>query len=75
MQDICPTDVSEHLAMGSYDAVGYALAVDAFTHAGPASAARIPTTVCAQPFQPGVHLASDDVGAHLDVASGHGPLL
>ena len=54
VQDICPADVSEHLAMGSYDAVGYALAVDAFTHSGPASAARIPTTTCTQPFQPGV---------------------
>jgi len=54
VQDICPNDTSEHLAMGSYDAVGYALAVDAFTHAGVASASRVPTTVCAQPFQPGV---------------------
>src|SRR3954453_390242 len=54
VQDICPADVSEHLAMGSYDAVGYALAVDAFTHAGSASAARVPAMVCAQPLQPGV---------------------
>ena len=58
VQDICPTDVSEHLAMGSYDAVGYALAVDAFDHPGPARADRIPTGVCAQPFQPGVDSAS-----------------
>ena len=55
VQDICPADVSEHLAMGSYDAVGYALAVDAFTHPGTASAARIATSVCTQPFQPGVN--------------------
>jgi len=54
VQDVCPADVSEHLAMGSYDAVGYALAVDAFTHAGTASAARIAQTVCTQPLQPGV---------------------
>src|SRR4051812_11869489 len=33
VQDICPNDMSEHLAMGSYDPVGYALAIDAFTHA------------------------------------------
>src|SRR5205823_3096896 len=32
VQQICPNDTSEHLAMGSYDAVGYALAADAFTH-------------------------------------------
>ena len=54
VQDVCPNDTSEHLAMGSYDPVGYALAVDAFTHPGVASVSRVPTTVCAEPFQPGV---------------------
>jgi triacylglycerol esterase/lipase EstA (alpha/beta hydrolase family) len=58
VQDICPADTSEHLAMGSYDAVGYALALDALTHAGPADPARIAATVCAQPFQPGVNPAT-----------------
>jgi triacylglycerol esterase/lipase EstA (alpha/beta hydrolase family) len=55
VQDICPNDSSEHLAMGSYDAVGYALAVDAFTHAGTANQGRIPPSVCAQPFHEGVN--------------------
>jgi triacylglycerol esterase/lipase EstA (alpha/beta hydrolase family) len=55
VQDICPNDVSEHLAMGSYDPVGYALAVDAFSHESLADPARISPTVCAQPFQPGVN--------------------
>ena len=54
VQQICPADTSEHLAMGSYDAVGYALAVDALSHEDVADAARIPPSVCAQPFQPGV---------------------
>jgi hypothetical protein len=54
VQQICPADVSEHLAMGTYDPVAYALALDAFTHGGLADPARIPATVCAQPFQPGV---------------------
>jgi hypothetical protein len=54
VQQVCPTDVSEHLAMGSYDAVGYALAVDALSHESVADPARIPASVCAQPFQPGV---------------------
>lgn len=54
VQDLCPSDVSEHLAMGSYDAVGYALTVDAFTHRGVAQADRIDSAVCTQPFQPGV---------------------
>ena len=58
VQDICPNDTSEHLAMGSYDPVGYALAVDAFTHAGVASAARVPVTTCTQLFQPGVDAAT-----------------
>jgi hypothetical protein len=54
VQSVCPADVSEHLAMGSYDAVGYALAIDAITHRGPADPARIAASVCTQPFQPGV---------------------
>ena len=48
VQQICPNDISEHLAMGSYDAVGYALAIDAFTHSGAADPSRIPATVCAR---------------------------
>jgi triacylglycerol esterase/lipase EstA (alpha/beta hydrolase family) len=54
VQQVCPNDASEHLAMGSYDPVGYALAVDAFSHEDLADPARIPATVCAEPFQPGV---------------------
>jgi hypothetical protein len=40
--------------MGTYDPVAYALAVDAFTHSGPADPTRISGSVCTQPFQPGV---------------------
>ena len=58
VQEICPTDASDHLAMGTYDAVGYALAIDALTHVGPADPKRIDPTVCAQPFQPGVDPAT-----------------
>ena len=58
VQQICPNDASDHLAMGSYDPVGYALAVDAFSHESLADPARIPITVCAQPFQPGVDPAT-----------------
>jgi triacylglycerol esterase/lipase EstA (alpha/beta hydrolase family) len=54
VQQVCPGDTSEHLAMGSYDAVGYALAVDAFSRGDVADPARIPASVCTQPFQPGV---------------------
>jgi hypothetical protein len=54
VQSICPTDVSEHLAMGSYDPVGYALAYDAFTHGGLAEASRVPLSTCTMLYQPGV---------------------
>jgi len=63
VQEVCPGHVADHLAMGSYDPVGYALAIDAVTHAGPAQASRIAATVCAEPFQPGVDpstFAQDD---------------
>jgi hypothetical protein len=58
VQDVCPADISEHLAMGTYDPVGYALAADAFNHKGPASPRRIPAAACAQALQPGVDPAN-----------------
>jgi triacylglycerol esterase/lipase EstA (alpha/beta hydrolase family) len=67
VQQICPNDVSDHLAMGTYDPVAYALVIDALTHSGVADPARIPSTVCAQPFQPGVDPATfaSDYGSFL----------
>jgi pimeloyl-ACP methyl ester carboxylesterase len=58
VQDLCPNDTADHLQLGSSDAVGYALAIDALTHAGPAEAARVPATTCLQPAQPGVNPAT-----------------
>ncbi len=40
IQDLCPLDPSEHLAIGTQDYVAYALAVDALEHSGPADPAR-----------------------------------
>ena len=57
-QDVCPTNLSEHLSIGTYDAVAYALAMDAFSNDGPADPARIALTVCAEPFMPGVNPAT-----------------
>lgn len=54
LQDVCPANTADHLAIGSYDAVAHALAVDALTNDGPADPARIDLAVCARPFQPGV---------------------
>ncbi|MBV8429516.1 MAG: hypothetical protein JO244_00010 [Solirubrobacterales bacterium] len=58
VQQICPGDTSDHLAMGTYDPVAYALAVDAFSHEGLADPSRISPLVCAEPFQPGVDPAT-----------------
>ncbi len=54
LQDVCPADVSEHLAIGTSDPVAYALAIDAFTHPGPARPSRIDPSVCSQQYMPGV---------------------
>jgi pimeloyl-ACP methyl ester carboxylesterase len=53
-QDICPLNVADHFAIGSYDPVGFAIAMDALTHDGPAVPARIARSTCLQTFQPGV---------------------
>jgi hypothetical protein len=54
VQRLCPLDLSDHLAMGTYDPVAYALAVDAFTHRGPAKPARVPAATCSQVLMSGV---------------------
>jgi len=57
-QDVCPTSTADHLSIGTYDPVAYALTIDAFDHPGPADPKRIPLTVCAQPLHPGVDPAT-----------------
>ena len=42
IQDVCPADPSEHLAIGTQDYVAYDLAIDALEHPGPADPARAP---------------------------------
>jgi len=54
VQSICPADLSEHLAMGSYDPVGYALAIDAFSRGAVAKPSDVPLSVCLSLLQPGV---------------------
>jgi pimeloyl-ACP methyl ester carboxylesterase len=54
LQDVCPADTSEHLAIGTYDNVAYELAVDALTHPGPADPARIAASACETALMPGV---------------------
>jgi triacylglycerol esterase/lipase EstA (alpha/beta hydrolase family) len=54
-QDVCPLSLADHMTLGSSDAVGYALAMDAFRNAGPASPARIKQSACLQPFHEGIN--------------------
>lgn len=54
LQDVCPANIAEHLAIGTYDPVAYALAMDALTHPGPADPARISASVCTEALMPGV---------------------
>jgi Putative serine esterase (DUF676) len=71
IQQICPLDVSEHLAIGTYDPVAYAIAIDALTHAGPADPSRLTgTDVCRQLLMPGVNpltFATDEASSVADV--------
>ncbi len=56
-QDVCPARPVDHVTISTGDAVGYALALDALTHDGPADAGRFDITTCAQPFIPGTNPA------------------
>lgn len=66
VQDLCPVHVADHVKAVSYDAVVYALAVDALTHDGPAEPSRIDRSVCLQEFPPGVDPA-DGAGGYANV--------
>ncbi|HUE28881.1 MAG TPA: hypothetical protein VMP89_19055 [Solirubrobacteraceae bacterium] len=63
VQDICPDDTSEHLALGSYDPVTWALLLDALNHPGPAVPARVGLTPCTEQFMPGVDPATFPMNA------------
>jgi hypothetical protein len=52
LSDVCPGRPEEHLSIAA-DAVAYALVIDAFTHPGPASAARFDPATCTHAAMPG----------------------
>lgn len=52
--DVCPGHVADHLSMGTFDAVAYALVVDALGHDGPARASRVDRAACLAPLHEGV---------------------
>jgi lipase (class 2) len=75
VQDICPADTTEHLGLGTYDSVAYALAIDALNNDGPADPKRISSGVCAQPLMPGVNpvtFPTDSAKAAFDVETSSG---
>ena len=57
VQRICPVHLADHLSMGTTDPVGWAVALDAITHDGPARSARVFRTVCLRDVMPGVQRA------------------
>ncbi len=73
IQQICPLDVSDHLAIGTYDPVAYAIAIDALTHPGPADPSRlIGTGLCRQLLMPGVDpvtFATDEASSVAEVGA------
>jgi hypothetical protein len=76
IQDLCPLDPSEHLAIGTQDLVAYDLAVDALEHPGPAdptrAAASDPGICTPLALMPGINPATyptDLAGAALDLAT------
>ena len=52
VQDICPADTADHISIGSYDPVAYAIMMDALDHPGTADPNRIDRSVCQQAFPP-----------------------
>ena len=59
IQDICPLNVAgEHIAIGTYDATAYAIAMDAMNNDGPADPNRIRYSACSQVAMPGVDLTT-----------------
>jgi hypothetical protein len=76
IQDLCPADPSEHLAIGTQDYVAYDLAIDALVHPGPADPARTaasdPAICTPLKLMPGINPATyltDLSSAALDLAT------
>ncbi len=58
-QEVCPNAAYEHLAVGTVDAVAFALALDALEHPGPAVPMRVdPVTTCSRTYHQGVNTAT-----------------
>lgn len=58
IQDLCPLAVNDHIGLGTYDPIAWAVAWDAMTHDGTADPARVGTAACTQLAMPGVNMAT-----------------
>lgn len=65
IQDKCPLYVSDHVTIGTTDAVAEAYAMDALNNPGPAALSRINPLVCLKPLMSGVNpiTAATDLAA------------
>ncbi len=71
IQQVCPLDLSEHLALGTQDNTAYALAIDALSHPGPAIPSNVSQSVCTDLLMPGIDkttYAADAASAALGFA-------
>jgi pimeloyl-ACP methyl ester carboxylesterase len=73
IQQVCPLDISDHLAIGTYDPVAYAIAIDALSHPGPADPSRLAGTgLCAMLLMPGVNpltFATDEASSVAEIGA------
>jgi len=70
IQDVCPTRMVDHVAIGTSDPVAEAIVMDALNQPGPAHASRIDTAVCSRTYMSGVNPITFD--ADLAAASAAG---
>ena len=54
VQDVCPDYVADHLGLGGYDAVAWAVAMDALNNPGPADPRRVDKAACDVGFMPAI---------------------
>ncbi|GHH30866.1 esterase/lipase family protein [Lentzea cavernae] len=53
LQDVCPGNTSDHITIGTSDALAHSLTMNAITRRGPADPADLPASICAQDTMPG----------------------
>ncbi|MGW5580365.1 esterase/lipase family protein [Micromonospora chokoriensis] len=71
LQDVCPTNQSDHITIGTSDPLAYALTMHAITNSGPSNPRSIDPSVCDQKLMPGVNPATyeADLAAFLETAT------